>query len=738
MLASAKERYLTPHNLQGKPTSAIVPVSMLKPQADKQLARAACTPVYLAVKEGRLELLEVLLGAGADRNSADTPAEGYECGVGSAAQEERKCGWTPLHLAARRGCRSSVRELIAFGAELSSQTPEGKTALDVARALQHDECVEFLSLQGLSMPSPGASEGEIQSVTRTEIGEDAGRSTPADEPQRPRSVGMPEAPSGLAEIGMQRARDMEEKAENILQEVWQSGEEETLNRVRDPEEASRCPDEDVRNAQGEVCGDVNRAEHGEETCGQQRGAMQRRVEQEMERKGERVRRIEEEVQSKVREDEEARKRVEEEARRRVEKEMRQKEQGVRRIEEEVREKLQEEEEVFRKRLEEEARRRVEEEIQRKEEEIREKRQKEEEARRRMEEEMQRKEEEIRARAEEILRKEQEVQRKEEAAAAALAEERQRWAEMERWRLDAERQKWEQQRLSDIETERARWREEQKQAEVARCMLAQQELRQKNEEDMGTMIEQARLKLAAEHARAEAAKKVQAVEQERLAAEADLSRKQFEARMQRSIKASMGPDVHLRHAAVKPSTSSPVARPEGDAPAAWSARQRGGRQAVEGCIGATVVDPGLASSLGPTPVPPTVPEWMPDERYIGSFMKGWEEEEARRHSREQQRLEGPARRQRAEEEEREREQFRLAELARQKHVEQEEWERQRELQRHRYKPPGGCCGQRSVLLSDGQCQLQPAISLRRLCDSLRYNLAVEEMPETPTGRVPYMV
>eukprot|EP00854_Cymbomonas_tetramitiformis_P018496 gene18496-22074_t len=131
MLASAKERYLTPHNLQGKPTSAIVPVSMLKPQADKQLARAACTPVYLAVKEGRLELLEVLLGAGADRNSADTPAEGYECGVGSAAQEERK---------------------------------EGKTALDVARALQHDECVEFLSLQGLSMPSPGASEGEIQSL----------------------------------------------------------------------------------------------------------------------------------------------------------------------------------------------------------------------------------------------------------------------------------------------------------------------------------------------------------------------------------------------------------------------------------------------------------------------------------------------------------------------------------------------------------------------------------------------
>jgi cytohesin len=69
------------------------------------------TPLHRAASRGRVEILQMLIGAGAKLNVQD------------------KGGWTPFHWAASNGRVEVLRVLIDAGADLDLQDKEGRTAL---------------------------------------------------------------------------------------------------------------------------------------------------------------------------------------------------------------------------------------------------------------------------------------------------------------------------------------------------------------------------------------------------------------------------------------------------------------------------------------------------------------------------------------------------------------------------------------------------------------------------------
>lgn len=88
------------------------------------------TPLNIALSQGHLEIVKVLLN-----NNADV-------------QTMTKVGWTPLHLASRKGDLEIVKILIDKGAEINSTDRRGWTPLDLASSRGHVSIVKLLLEEG--------------------------------------------------------------------------------------------------------------------------------------------------------------------------------------------------------------------------------------------------------------------------------------------------------------------------------------------------------------------------------------------------------------------------------------------------------------------------------------------------------------------------------------------------------------------------------------------------------------
>jgi ankyrin repeat protein len=87
----------------------------------------ANTPVHAAVAGNQPEIVDLLLGHGADPNAVDAN------------------GWTPLNIAAHAGHLDLVRRLLDAGADATIANHDGQTPLRVARQQGHDAVVALLS-----------------------------------------------------------------------------------------------------------------------------------------------------------------------------------------------------------------------------------------------------------------------------------------------------------------------------------------------------------------------------------------------------------------------------------------------------------------------------------------------------------------------------------------------------------------------------------------------------------------
>ena len=92
---------------------------------------AGLTPLHLAVKLSRVDLVEMLIAAGANVNVADG-----------------KSGHTPLHLAAESGQLDVVELLLAKQADVQLASYYGCTAMQSASARAHNKIVKLLVEHG--------------------------------------------------------------------------------------------------------------------------------------------------------------------------------------------------------------------------------------------------------------------------------------------------------------------------------------------------------------------------------------------------------------------------------------------------------------------------------------------------------------------------------------------------------------------------------------------------------------
>jgi ankyrin repeat protein len=91
------------------------------------------TALHYAAANGYLEVVEVLLDAGAQVNPSDND------------------GFTPLHRAVQGAHRDVVRRLMENGADLTARTGAGDLPIDLARENQDSDMVELLQGQGKTM-----------------------------------------------------------------------------------------------------------------------------------------------------------------------------------------------------------------------------------------------------------------------------------------------------------------------------------------------------------------------------------------------------------------------------------------------------------------------------------------------------------------------------------------------------------------------------------------------------------
>jgi len=111
-------------------------------------AHDGCTPLFVAAARQDLDVLRMLVEAGADVDERDeqkgatvlhwTAYHGLEAAcrlllnAGAAVDSREMCGQTPLHWAARKGRDDVIRTLLAFGADLDAEDTGRRTPLQYA------------------------------------------------------------------------------------------------------------------------------------------------------------------------------------------------------------------------------------------------------------------------------------------------------------------------------------------------------------------------------------------------------------------------------------------------------------------------------------------------------------------------------------------------------------------------------------------------------------------------------
>ncbi|CAH0047213.1 unnamed protein product [Clonostachys solani] len=93
------------------------------------------TPLFIAAYKNYHTMVELLLDAGAEINTASN------------------AGQTPLHIAAERGKRSTVKLLCRRGADLNTKSNNGQNALDSALLNRHFKTAEVLISEGADLNS---------------------------------------------------------------------------------------------------------------------------------------------------------------------------------------------------------------------------------------------------------------------------------------------------------------------------------------------------------------------------------------------------------------------------------------------------------------------------------------------------------------------------------------------------------------------------------------------------------
>ena len=138
---------------------------LLEAGADKDAANTdGSTALFFAAQNGHLEVVRLLLEAGADKDAADTDGwtalhiaaqEGHlevvrlllEAGIDTDAAEDTD-GWTALLLASWKGHLEVARLLLEAGADKDAADTYGQTALRVAIYQRHLEVLRLLCEAG--------------------------------------------------------------------------------------------------------------------------------------------------------------------------------------------------------------------------------------------------------------------------------------------------------------------------------------------------------------------------------------------------------------------------------------------------------------------------------------------------------------------------------------------------------------------------------------------------------------
>lgn len=151
---------VNPHRLLDYPVQPTVKITIL----DTGVTLPA-TPLHTAISTGSIEMLRLLLDAGANLDGSDS--------LGFAALSESDAvlkmlldhganindrvgqisdGWTPLHFAASYGSRKRVEKMLLWGAEPHSRNDSGQTPLQLALSFGHVEVSKAL----LQVSTPGS------------------------------------------------------------------------------------------------------------------------------------------------------------------------------------------------------------------------------------------------------------------------------------------------------------------------------------------------------------------------------------------------------------------------------------------------------------------------------------------------------------------------------------------------------------------------------------------------------
>lgn len=118
-----------------------------------------CSTLFIAAQEGQTEIVQHLLGSGANPNLCnrnDIPPLNQACAFGHEASAELLVsagarvnayddqGLTALHNAAGMGHLAIVRLLVESGAGLTARTTAGQSAVDLASQRGHPLVVDYL------------------------------------------------------------------------------------------------------------------------------------------------------------------------------------------------------------------------------------------------------------------------------------------------------------------------------------------------------------------------------------------------------------------------------------------------------------------------------------------------------------------------------------------------------------------------------------------------------------------